>query len=129
MTEVVVDTTVFVDFFRGRDDRVFKQLLLNNQILLSRYVRLELLQGVRRSEVYILESVLGGLKTVATPIGLFEETEKLLKSIRGSGLTVGIVDLLIAGEARLFGYPIYSLDRVFSKLSSLGLVNCFVPGT
>jgi predicted nucleic acid-binding protein len=120
---VIVDTSVFVRHFRGGDDSQFKELLLNDQILLSSFVRLELLQGVRKTELRHLTHVLGGLEPLL-PAGetLFIEAEKMLHRLKSSGLVVGIVDLLLAAEANQQKCPIYSLDRIFEKLAKLRLV-------
>lgn len=42
--------------------------------------------------------------------------------LKGSGLNVGLVDLLIAAEANLLGSGVLSSDRVFQKLAQLELV-------
>lgn len=125
MALVIVDTSIFVEFFRGRDTPVFKELLLNNQILLSNYVRLELLQGVRKQEMNRMEFVLGGLETIPHQENIFTEAENILHQAKGKGLRLGIVDLLIAAESNLMKAPICSLDRVFQSLDSLKLIQIF----
>ena len=51
MTKVLVDTCVFVDFLRGQDSEKFESLILNNLVLLSDVVALELYQGIRKTEI------------------------------------------------------------------------------
>jgi len=124
---VLVDTSVFVDFFRGRSTPGFKELLMENQIMLSAYVRLELLQGVRKEELHKVEYVLGGLISIPHHEKLFEVVEKALQKIRGTGLTVGIVDLLLVGESILMNAPIYSFDKIFKKLSEKNISQLYDP--
>lgn len=123
--KVLVDTSIFVEFLRGREVPAFRTLLLNNQILLSSYVRLELLQGVPRQALSKIEYVLGGLEKIHPYEDLTNQAEILLHKVKGSGLTLGIVDLLIAAESVLLEVPIYSLDKIFSKLGHLKLISLY----
>ncbi len=121
-TMVVVDTSVFVQHFRGKKDLVFRELLTHGQILLSPFVRLELLQGVRKNEFETLHRVLGGLTTVSITESVFGESERLLVAMKSSGLTLGVVDLLLAAHANMLKCPIYSLDKAFDGLAKRRLV-------
>lgn len=123
----LVDTSVFVDFLRGKETPAFKELLLSNEILLSQYVRLELLQGVRKQELRQFEYVLGGLQIISPQKNLFAKAEEIIGQIKGKGLRLGIVDLLIAAEAKILDVPIYSYDLIFKKMVSLNLCSLFEP--
>lgn len=127
MSFVLVDTSVFVNFFRGREVHAFKELLLNNQILLSHLVRLELLQGVRKNEIKHIEFVLEGLQLIPMQAALFEEAEKILLKVKNKGWQIGIVDLLLAAEANLMNASIYSEDNIFRKLADQELIIPFGP--
>ena len=118
----MVDTSVFVESLRGRRVELFDSLVRSNAAVLSPYVRLELLQGVRKSEMAELVDVLGGLRQLPWREDLFPIAEKMLARLKGTGLKVGIVDLLIAAQAQQFGCALLSFDAVFGKLAKLGLV-------
>ena len=122
MRRTVVDTSVFVDFLRGAPAPRFEALLRENSVLLSPYVRLELLQGVRRDEARLLGRLLGGIPQVPHRDGVFAVAEAMTHRLKGTGLNVGLVDLLIAAQARLVRSAVLSSDRVFEKLAGLGLV-------
>jgi predicted nucleic acid-binding protein len=119
---VIVDTSVFVDFFRGKSDPRFVTLLRSNSALLSPYVRLELLQGVRRAEARMLADLLGGIPQVPHRAELFTVAEKLVARLKGSGVNAGLVDLLIAAQAQILGCPVLSHDTVFGRLLALSLI-------
>ncbi len=119
---VLVDTSVFVEFFRGRAATRFEDLVKHNLVFLSDFVRLELISGVRRHEIPRLSRVLGGLRQVPLDPEIVPEAETMLDRIRPRGMTVGIVDLLIAAQARRLACPVMSLDRVFRALALRGLV-------
>ncbi len=123
--KVIVDTSVFIDFFRGKEVTAFRELLLNDRILLSHYVRLELLQGVRKEEVKKLDYVLDGLARCPFDEKCFAEAERILRQTKGSGLTLGIVDLLLAAQSNAVDASIYSFDKVFGKLAGQKLVRLF----
>ena len=123
MRRTVVDTSVFVDFLRGEPVPRFEALLRGNSVLLSPYVRLELLQGVRREEAHMLGRLLSGIPQVPHREGLFAVAESMTLRLKGSGLNVGLVDLLIAAQAKLLRSEVLSSDLVFEKLARLGLVS------
>jgi len=121
LRRVIVDTSVFVEFFTGRRVPHFESSLRNNAALLSPYVRLELLQGVRKNEASELGELLGGIPQVPQRDELFPLAERMIGRLKGTGLTLGVVDLLIAAQAELFGCLILSFDAVFRKLEKLGM--------
>ena len=113
---VLVDTSVFVDYLRGSSDDTLSVLILNNQVLLSPVVRLELLSGVRKAEVPQLEKLLN----VLVPIESFaipKICEKLLFKAKGSGLLGGLPDLLILAEALAAKATLFSCDKKLVKLA------------
>lgn len=119
---VLVDTSVFISYLRGRIDKTFKELVLNDQIYLSSYVKLELFQGVRQQEIHQLAYVLEGLHPVPHQKNLMQEAERILRKVKGQGLTLGIVDLLLAAQSNLERCPVFSFDSVFEKLARLRCV-------
>lgn len=122
MRRVVVDTSVFVDFFRGKPTASFDRLLRANAVLLSQYVRLELLQGLRRNEAHRVGTLLRAIPQVPHAEGLFGAAEAMVERVRGTGLNVGLVDLLIAAQASQLRAGVLSSDKVFVSLARLGLV-------
>lgn len=120
--EVVVDTSVFVDFLRGVADDTLAALILNNQVLLSPIVRLELLSGVNKKQMPLIENLFSGLKQISDfPKPTFCET--LLKKAKGSGLFGGIPDLLIIAGALNSKSALLTYDKKMKKLAQkLGAV-------
>ena len=119
---VLVDTAVFIAHFRGKSDDTFKRLLFGDEIFLSPFVRIELLQGVKKSEASLVEQVLGGLVPIPAIGDLFGEAEMILRRARQQGMVLGIIDLLIAAQANLNRCPVYSFDKVFDQLALFKLV-------
>lgn len=121
-TLILVDTSVFIAHFRGQKNAEFQELLLNDQIYLSHLVRLELLQGVRKSEMRDLTRVLSGLRGLEPSEHIYAEAERILGKAKGNGISMGIVDLLLCAQANLERCPIYSFDSVFQALAKRRLV-------
>ena len=113
---VVVDTSIFIEYLRGTSHQVLAVLTLNNQVLLSPVVRLELLAGARRKELKILERLLNALRPVDSFASL-KECEKLLNKARGSGLSGGITDLLILADTARHNASLFSCDEKMMKLA------------
>lgn len=124
-SRVIVDTSVFISFFRGKAVRDFDNLILGNNIVLSPFVRLELLQGIRKTELSSLEYVLESLETIPFSDDTYTETEILLNEIKGRGYQLGLIDLFIAAESRLYNIPVYSFDKAFKILADNKLIPSF----
>lgn len=118
----IVDTSVFVEFLRGKASPIFEALIRENRVVLSYYVRLELLLGCRKSEAEKLARALAGLIVLKPDQRVFAASERILAAVRPKGLTLGTVDLLIAAEAHLSGFPVYSHDKVFKSIATTKLI-------
>lgn len=113
---VVVDTSVFIEYLRGSADDTLAVLVLNNQVLLSPVVRLELLAGIRVKEARVIKRLIGALKLIdsfASPA----YCEALLAKARGSGLYGGIPDLLIIADALRHRAPLLTYDDKMKRLA------------
>lgn len=119
---ILADTSVFIDFFKGKDSAVFDLALERGKVLLSDFVRLELLQGIRKNEWPRLRFTFQGLEPMPPVPELVDEAEAILRSVKARGLTIGSIDVLIAAQARLADVPILSNDAVFKKLAALRLI-------
>ena len=124
-TEVLFDTSVWIDFFRGIENsqvELLSQLLENNQqVYVCPVILQEVLQGIRSERQYkdVKESMLSlemlVLDSVQAAIGAADIYRKLRKkgiSIRKSN------DCLIAFYAQRFSLTIIHKDRDFDKIQT-----------
>jgi predicted nucleic acid-binding protein len=115
---------VFIDYLRGDADDAVAVLILKNRVLLSAVVRLELLAGVRKSELKMIERLCNALRQIEHfPSPLV--CQQLLARARGSGLLGGIPDLLILADALKHKAPLFTYDQKMIKLArklGVGLV-------
>lgn len=122
---VVVDTSVWVEFFRGRDTALVQRLrglLDTDEVALAAPVRLELLAGARREEVERLRRVLSAVPLLLPPETMWQTLEDWVIRARLEGERFGALDLLIAGIANAHGAVVWSKDADFTRLARLGFV-------
>jgi predicted nucleic acid-binding protein len=122
---VVVDTSVWVDFFRGMDKAVIAELsrLLDaDQVGLAAPVRLELLAGVSRLDKARLRRVLSALPLLVPDANLWALLDTWVERAGRAGERFGAMDLLIAGIADEHRATLWSRDGDFKRMARLGLV-------
>ena len=123
---VLVDTSIWIEFFRGRDEAVvsdLSDLLDKDQVLLAAPIRIELLNGARKSEFPKLRRVLDALPTIFPDDGTWSRIEGWTESIVNKGRRFGFADLLIASLAKDAEARIWSLDADFEAMRILGLIS------
>jgi predicted nucleic acid-binding protein len=129
---IVVDTSVWVEYFRGRSIHTrdtMHRLLDEDRVGLAIVVRIELLAGVGHRQVKKLRRLLDAVPTYLPGDGIWATTERWAVRAAGEGHRFGIGDLLVGAIASEHGLPIWSLDRDFERMASLGLVRVYEPGS
>jgi predicted nucleic acid-binding protein len=118
---VVVDTSVFVDFFRNSHpkNREIKELIETQLAVLSPFVRLELLAGVKAADRKVLSNLLNSLDYIRVDQALFELAENLMPLYKQRGLNVGLVDYLITLQALSMNAQIFTRDKQMIKLAKI----------
>ena len=115
---VLVDTSVFIDFLRDGQSPLLEPLAINDGIVLSQVVRLELLKGARRTERGALDRFLQGLRVIEDfppPASV----EKQLLILHGRGLNLGLPDIIILTDAIRMRCKISSLDREMIRAAQI----------
>lgn len=125
MTRIIVDTSVFINYFRGKSAPGLQELIMSDMVLLSQYVRLEILAGISKENYATMRDVLEGLILVPFHPDIIEVAEKFLVELKSEGVNAGIVDVLIASEAAVEEVPIYSFDAVFKQFEERGQIKLF----
>ena len=125
---IFVDTSVWVDFFRGRrPSRVsaLLDLLDQDQVGLAYPVYLELLMGASRRDFDHLRTLLRALPFYYPSTDTWTRLEVWTRSAVEAGRRFGFGDLLIGAIAAGAKGQIWSFDRDFSRMENLGLVQCY----
>jgi len=119
--KVLVDTSVWIYFFRGREEIVkeIKKLLHQRKIVITGIVVTELLQGVKNEkERKLLEEIFSYLPWIEPQKEDYFHAGIIGKELRSKGITIPVVDLLLGTMAIRRKYHIFTLDRHFK----------FIPG-
>ncbi|HCU23984.1 MAG TPA: PIN domain nuclease [Deltaproteobacteria bacterium] len=117
---IVVDTCVWIDYFRREPLPLVEKGLQEGKILLSPIVGAELIAGIRHpKELRELEFFLQDLEPVDCGFDHWMRTGKLKHFLASKGLTVTLPDVHIAQLAIENEAKIYSFDKIFSKIASV----------
>mgnify|MGYP001416661564 CR=1 FL=1 len=118
MKNVLVDSSVWIEYFRGRkeaaalDELIDKNLLCINSLILS-----ELIPFLRIKKENSLVKILMTIKNTAIKIDWEEIIDFQEINLRNGINKVGIADLIIVQNARDHNLCLYSLDKHFELMS------------
>lgn len=122
MANVLVDTSVWVDFFRGRESpaaSLLDRLLEEKKVVLCGTVELELLQGARAGEKSMLRDLLTALPYLETERVDFQTAGEFLGDLRSKGFQVPTTDGLIASLCSRHHLSLLTLDKHFDHFHNV----------
>lgn len=125
---IIADTSVWIDFFRGRDTRtvqIVKDLLDQDQIAITIPIRIEILSGALKKQYPLLRRVLSALPVFYPTQETWSQIEKWIEWGLAMGERFGSMDLLIAAIAAEKGATLFSLDDDFRRMAKLGWIKLF----
>lgn len=119
---ILVDTSAWVEFFRGRDPvaSTVDDLLAANDVALCGPVLTELRRGLRRAERSQVLALLASCHLLEQPDALWEEAGELGFALARRGATVKSMDLLIAVYALSHSVPLLTTDGDFTVIQKAG---------
>lgn len=122
---IAVDSSVWIDFFRGRPPVVagLQNLLDRDEVALPVPVRVEILSGARPSERRQLARLLSALPVLYPSQSSWKRIDDWLTMGNVAGHRFGFGDLLIAALAADHGYSVWSLDSDFERMARLALIS------
>jgi predicted nucleic acid-binding protein len=127
---VVVDTTVWIDFFTGRATpqvRRLKSLIEEGEdVALCGVILAEILQGVRAdAECARLESILRNFLFLEMSRETFLSAANVFRSLRAKGVTIrNSVDCMIAACCIENGAQLLHNDRDYAAIASHTKLEC-----
>ena len=117
---VLIDTSAWIDFFRGKQSAVTDTVQLALQLGLARLcgpVKAELLQGVKtKKEKQQLGVMFDAVENLDTHEADWETAGSNLQALREAGITLPLTDALIAAIANRHKAHVLTLDPHFSHL-------------
>ena len=121
---VLVDTSVWVAVFRdatGGERNALKTLIGDNDVVLTRFNQLELLQGARDEQEWtLLVSYLDGQEYLETQPDTWRNAARIFFELRRHGRTVrSPIDCCIAQLALEHGALLVHRDRDFETIANV----------
>jgi predicted nucleic acid-binding protein len=113
---ILVDTSVWIDYFRGGDDRLtghLHDLLESDRVALAAPVKIEILSRSSAKDRSKLRRVLQALPLLVPVPSTWERMEMWTEKAVARGERFGVADLLIAGLAADRAISLWSEDDDF----------------
>lgn len=116
MSDVLVDSSAWIDFFRGQPQAVSRidPLLAEDRVATTGMIVAEIASGARtRAELDTLRQHLGALPELASPSDLWGRVAETRFALARQGVQAHLVDLAIAITASASGHRLLTRDRDF----------------
>jgi len=118
--DVLVDTSIWIDYFKSGDNSKDLDYLIDENILvINDIILVELIPYLKIKKQTKVIKLLQEINRVPLTIGWDELIEFQVKCLKGGANGVGIPDLIIAQNAKQNGCKIYSLDKHFRLLNQV----------
>ena len=120
MSGVVVDTSVWIDFFAGRPVPSLEDALSQGAVVLSPIVVAELVSGARKpKERAAIEDLLDELPLHPTPLDHWVHVGELRRKLATAGLAISTSDAHVAQCALDRHAVLLARDDVFRRIAPL----------
>jgi predicted nucleic acid-binding protein len=121
---ILVDTSAWVEFFRGRGELALRvdELLLEDEVALCGPILTELRRGLRSpQERKKVLPLLAGCHTLDSPSDVWSEAGDLGYYLARRGCSASTLDLLIAVHSLAHSVPLLTRDSDFSSMRKAGV--------
>ncbi|MEZ4593662.1 MAG: PIN domain-containing protein [Chloroflexota bacterium] len=117
---VLVDSSVWIDYFRGGENSERLNFLIDeNQLVTNDLILTELVPFLRvRNEVKVINLLLA-IQRIPLQINWSEIIAYQVSCLKSGVNGIGIPDLIIAQQAKLNDLEVYALDRHFLLLNQV----------
>jgi len=125
--DVMVDTLIWIDYFRGGDNSKDLDFLIDENLIVTNDIILaELIPYLKIKKQTKVINLLQEVNRVPLDIRWEEIIEFQVKCLKCGANGVGIPDLIIAQNAKQNSCKVYSLDKHFRLLDQLLLVKLYL---
>ncbi|MDE2059065.1 MAG: PIN domain-containing protein [candidate division NC10 bacterium] len=121
MSDVLVDTSVWLEFFRVQDSpyaETLDQLLEEERVCTSDLIKAEILPGARTPKQFReLKEYFDALPLATAPASLWEEIIEVQSRLKRGGVNgISIPDLMIAVVAKANSKALFTKDHDFQRI-------------
>ena len=118
--EVLVDTSIWIDYFRGGDNSKDLDFLIDENLIVTNDIILaELIPYLKIKKQTKVVELLHEVNKVPLDIRWEEIIDFQVKCLKGGANGVGIPDLIIAQNSKQNNCRVYSLDKHFRLLNEV----------
>lgn len=113
MTEILFDTDYIIDYLRGKDSKfgIIHNSLKFNSLYISILTVYELYAGMRDSEQQATDDFIRACRIEPVTMEIAQYAGIFRMKQRQKGITLSIVDCIIAETARAKGYRIATMNK------------------
>jgi tRNA(fMet)-specific endonuclease VapC len=119
VSAVVVDTSVWIDFFAGRPAERLEEALRVGSVMVPPIVVAELLSGAKGRARVAMIDLLSDLELAASPLAHWIAVGDLKATLARRGLTVSTPDAHVAQCALDHDALLLSEDAIFTRIASV----------
>ena len=121
MSDILVDTSVWLEFFRVRDSlygEALDHLLEEERVCTTNLIKAEIIPGARTPKQFReLKGYFNALPLAAEPASLWEEIIEVQFQLKRKGINgISIPDLIIAVVAKANLKVVFTKDRDFQRI-------------
>ena len=119
LDKVLIDTSVWIEFFRKREPYYRKVLKLidNNQACCIGLILAELIQGAKSNKaIEIVKDFIHVFDFLKESVQMWEKSGELSYRVRKAGKKAGLSDCYIAIAAKMNNAAIFTLDSHFELI-------------
>jgi predicted nucleic acid-binding protein len=118
MKNILVDSSVWIEYFRGRKEAaVIDELIDRNQLCINNLILSELIPFLRIKKENALIKILMTIKNINIKIDWAEIIDFQEINLKNGLNKIGIADLIIVQNVRDNNLRLYSLDKHFELMS------------
>jgi len=121
--KILVDTSVWIDYFRGDSVRVgdmLDEILSNREVYVPKIVMAELIQGAKtEKEISVIRDFLDAFHVIDQSEDTWIKAGRLSYDLKKKGKNIHLIDCYIAVIAKEHQCAIFTLNRHFQEIRKL----------
>ena len=126
MSMVLIDTSVWIDYFKGLETAApLNALIDSNQICINDLILAELIPAINHKKEQELKDLLYSVARINIEINWNHIIEMQTVNLKNGINRVGIADLIIAQNALANDLEVYALDKHFELMRELHNLRIF----
>jgi len=126
MSMVLIDTSVWIDYFKGLETATqLNALIDSNQICINDLILAELVPSINHKKEQELKDLLYSVARISIEVNWNHIIEMQTVNLKNGINRVGIADLIIAQNALANDLEVYALDKHFELMRELHNLRIF----